>query len=1162
MIKSGNMPRTPLLLSPLPLPRLPFLLLPCFSYISFFSIFLSVVTVGPLSAHGLEVTSSGVTSRHPETPTVILSPKTAPSHVFTTSMPRVIDGKLPAIANGSATLVTSPASQDVDPKEAKATKAGEEEEDPQVTRTMQSNPESSDPKSSHLVETSLEKLMSTMKSRREDEILEEGDDDAGDAARVDGEDEVVNCNYKEVAETNVGTGAEEDNGVAYLKHERKNHSNFVSDAEGEDVWIPETADLHSRVRREAITLHGPLWTDKNTLFVELVAIADYDFCQKYRGGTIDRIAKIVGVANMVFAPLGVVVVLADVELWSSGNMANVYPTKEQTLNSINKYRENLIKNDPRKLNDNVMLITTKIENGAGVASVGGMCSEDRSVNIIQDVSNDFPIVGLLLAHEMGHNFKMKHDGPEGGEYVPGIGRCDDYEGSIMQPSLSLHSSLDLEWSICSKNYIATMRKTDDLDCLKNIPTESYRSVCGNGIVESGEDCDCGIPELCKNPCCNPSTCRFAPRARCASGACCNTATCQPHTAGRVCRGASDSCDLSEYCSGDSERCPDDVHKGDGSYCGYYSQGHCYKGKCGAHDERCQKMWGSGATAADAVCFKDLNKLNDRHGNCGQDPVTKEYINCDDQALKCGTLYCNNNGYGKVEVGERTSYHVNQQWVESSICQYVEGYISHYPKHSWLSPDGASCGDRKMCVNQKCIRVPGTDDALECSKKCSGRGMCNSKGHCHCNPGYAPPDCSQPGSGGSYDSGPAGEGSSGGVIAAFVILILVLLLVILLIIMCCNWDRLRRWWDNTGRSKVSPVAPKAVSCIDNCFCVAVSKAVKWVVSHSPMGKLSKPGLSDPGMKKPRNKSPGYRVDVQVKRMSHPDFIDVEGQHTEKILQQKPLLPPGLPNKHLDNVTRPKYEQSISVDSGCVIDDRYESPDSHSTNVSMSSLVSVFRNYSSKTSSETVQAENRRSLMQDHLKEVSLRRLVTDPRSGHHNSKHGLPQPYQKPPDSRHSVSADLRVKNTNHPEKLANNHHVISDKDRKNDKSLPNVSILDSSVKKPIIPPYRSRTPPAMATSRVTPPRTTPPRATPPREAPPRPPVHQDEVKIISGKRKSASKFKDQDKVHVPNVTKQKTGPVKSEKAVNECPKKDNKPSGPQVPGNRSVRNLAQKFENS
>ena len=32
-------------------------------------------------------------------------------------------------------------------------------------------------------------------------------------------------------------------------------------------------------------------------------------------------------------------------------------------------------------------------------------------------------------------------------------------------------------------------------------------------------------------------------------------------------------------------------------------------------------------------------------------------------------------------------------------------------------------------------------------------MCNNKGNCHCDVGYAPPHCSEPGHGGSVDSGP-------------------------------------------------------------------------------------------------------------------------------------------------------------------------------------------------------------------------------------------------------------------------------------------------------------------------------------------------------------------------------------------------------------------------
>lgn len=64
----------------------------------------------------------------------------------------------------------------------------------------------------------------------------------------------------------------------------------------------------------------------------------------------------------------------------------------------------------------------------------------------------------------------------------------------------------------------------------------------------------------------------------------------------------------------------------------------------------------------------------------------------------------------------------------------------------------------MCVNQKCMSVGDlkkmTSDS--CPKDCNGNGICNSKGHCHCNQGFAPPFCDYPGTGGSTDSGPASD----------------------------------------------------------------------------------------------------------------------------------------------------------------------------------------------------------------------------------------------------------------------------------------------------------------------------------------------------------------------------------------------------------------------
>ena len=65
---------------------------------------------------------------------------------------------------------------------------------------------------------------------------------------------------------------------------------------------------------------------------------------------------------------------------------------------------------------------------------------------------------------------------------------------------------------------------------------------------------------------------------------------------------------------------------------------------------------------------------------------------------------------------------------------------------------------QMCVNQKCMPVADLKAQISggkaCPNNCGGNGVCNSLGHCHCNRGWEPPDCTEPGYGGSIDSGHA------------------------------------------------------------------------------------------------------------------------------------------------------------------------------------------------------------------------------------------------------------------------------------------------------------------------------------------------------------------------------------------------------------------------
>ncbi|XP_029459933.1 disintegrin and metalloproteinase domain-containing protein 9-like [Rhinatrema bivittatum] len=76
----------------------------------------------------------------------------------------------------------------------------------------------------------------------------------------------------------------------------------------------------------------------------------------------------------------------------------------------------------------------------------------------------------------------------------------------------------------------------------------------------------------------------------------------------------------------------------------------------------------------------------------------------------------------------------------------------------MRPDGAKCGDKKICVKRKCVSEAILNYDCNVMSKCNGKGVCNNKKNCHCNKEWAPPDCVKPGYGGSIDSGPLVGGS--------------------------------------------------------------------------------------------------------------------------------------------------------------------------------------------------------------------------------------------------------------------------------------------------------------------------------------------------------------------------------------------------------------------
>ncbi|KAK8923141.1 hypothetical protein H634G_03453 [Metarhizium anisopliae BRIP 53293] len=207
----------------------------------------------------------------------------------------------------------------------------------------------------------------------------------------------------------------------------------------------------------------------------------------------------------------------------------------------------------------------------------------------------------IFAHETGHTFGAVHDctsqtcpikGPTQDCCQLSRGQCDAGGKYIMNPSTG---SGITSFSPCSIGNICSGLKSNQIkgNCLtdnKNVQTDvDIGSQCGNGIVEAGEDCDCGGEAGCNgNKCCDPKTCKFTSGSVCdASNEDCCTDQCQFASSGTVCRPSTGECDVLETCPGDKAACPVDKHKNNGDSCGNGLE--CASGQCTSRDLQCQHM---------------------------------------------------------------------------------------------------------------------------------------------------------------------------------------------------------------------------------------------------------------------------------------------------------------------------------------------------------------------------------------------------------------------------------------------------------------------------------------------------------------------------------------------------------------------------------------------
>uniref|UniRef100_A0A3B4A297 Uncharacterized protein n=1 Tax=Periophthalmus magnuspinnatus TaxID=409849 RepID=A0A3B4A297_9GOBI len=451
--------------------------------------------------------------------------------------------------------------------------------------------------------------------------------------------------------------------------------------------------------------------------------------------------------SQFYRALNIRVALVGLEVWSDADKCPVTQDPFTTLHEFLDWRK--VKLLPQRPHDNAQLISGVYFQGTtiGMAPIMSMCTVEQSGGIVMDHSENPLGAAVTLAHELGHNFGMNHDTPERG---CGCRMTVDRGGCIMTPSTGY--PFPTVFSTCSKKDLAASLEKGVGMCLYNMPEVKVLyggQKCGNGYVEEGEECDCGEPEECMNPCCNATTCTLKGDAVCAHGQCCEDCMLKP--AGTLCRESSNSCDLSEFCTGASPHCPANVYLHDGHSC-HDVEGYCYNGICQTHEQQCITLWGP-AKPAPGICFERVNSAGDPYGNCGKDSKGS-FAKCEARDAKCGKIQCQGGANRPVIGTNAVSIETNIPLQEGGriLCRGTHVYLGDDMPDPGLVLAGTKCGDGMVCLNRQCQNV-SVFGVHECSGKCNGRGVCNNKRNCHCEAHWAPPFCEKTGFGGSIDSGP-------------------------------------------------------------------------------------------------------------------------------------------------------------------------------------------------------------------------------------------------------------------------------------------------------------------------------------------------------------------------------------------------------------------------
>ncbi|XP_058526452.1 A disintegrin and metallopeptidase domain 3-like [Ochotona princeps] len=357
-------------------------------------------------------------------------------------------------------------------------------------------------------------------------------------------------------------------------------------------------------------------------FYNIIVKSHCDFMGAEVALSAEKIVYMFGLINAMFSKVNITIMLSSLELWSDGNKISTHGDAEEILQNFLSWKQK-----PHGMS--YLLIYREHAAFVGTTYHGTACDPKFATGVaLYPKMLTLEAFSVVMVQLIGINLGLSYDKIHSC-VCPGT-TCVMNPAAIWSSGVKLFSSCNIEdfKHSVSQPTFACLQKEN----VAKVVYQGKNSVCGNGILETNEQCDCGVLTHCTHPkCCDAAECTLIGFAECGSGQCCDKATCLIATRGTLCRESEDPCDFPEYCNGTSEFCVPDVRAANYQPCANKTA-FCFKGKCRDRDTQCAEVFGIYASGSHYLCGQEVNSLNDRFGVC-------DGGRCSQRNSLCGNLVC-------------------------------------------------------------------------------------------------------------------------------------------------------------------------------------------------------------------------------------------------------------------------------------------------------------------------------------------------------------------------------------------------------------------------------------------------------------------------------------------------------------------------------------------